>query len=110
MGGVADLLGRARSATGLDYFGEDSFLEGLEILVDSATREARFTEMGRDLYKPMIVMMRWGDRWLSGGQPPLRLRHRICGADFEPLVVCDHCRQEIVASETDYELTYTLPD
>jgi DNA-binding HxlR family transcriptional regulator len=72
--------------------------------------EYRFTEMGRDLYKPMIVMMRWGDRWLSGGQPPLRLRHRVCGSDFEPLVVCDHCKQEIIASETDYELTYTLPD
>lgn len=70
--------------------------------------EYRFTEMGRDLYKPMIVMMRWGDRWLSDGKPPLKLRHRQCKADFEPLVVCDHCGQEIAANETDYELRYTL--
>lgn len=70
--------------------------------------EYRFTEMGRDLYKPMIVMMRWGDRWLSDGRPPLRLRHRRCGSDFEPLVVCSHCREEIVARDTDYELRYAI--
>jgi len=72
--------------------------------------EYRFTEMGRDLYKPMIVMMRWGDRWLSDGKPPLRLRHRLCDSDFEPLVVCSHCKQPVIAKETDYELRYTLPD
>jgi DNA-binding HxlR family transcriptional regulator len=72
--------------------------------------EYRFTEMGRDLYQPMIVMMRWGDRWLAGGKPPLRLRHRTCGQDFQPLVVCSHCQGELIASQTDYELRYVLPD
>ncbi|MEZ5878109.1 MAG: helix-turn-helix domain-containing protein [Tepidamorphaceae bacterium] len=70
--------------------------------------EYRFTEMGRDLYKPMIVMMRWGDRWLSGGRSPLRLRHRRCGQDFEPLVVCSHCGDEIAAQDTAYRLTYEI--
>ncbi len=72
--------------------------------------EYRFSEMGRDLYQPMIVMMRWGDRWLSDGKPPLRLRHRTCGSDFAPLVVCSHCKTEIRANETDYELRYEMPD
>jgi DNA-binding HxlR family transcriptional regulator len=72
--------------------------------------EYRFTEMGRDLYQPMIVMMRWGDRWLSDGKPPLTLRHRLCNSDFAPLVVCSHCKQPIMANETDYELSYTLEE
>ena len=72
--------------------------------------EYRLSEMGRDLYKPMVVMMRWGDRWLSGGKPPLRLRHRACGQDFEPLVVCDQCGGEIAARDTDYQLEYQLAD
>lgn len=38
---------RARSATSLDDFGDDSFREGLERLVASADREARLTERGR---------------------------------------------------------------
>lgn len=72
--------------------------------------EYRFTEMGHDLYRPMIVMMRWGDRWLSDGKPPLRLRHRLCNSDFEPLVVCSHCKEPIVANETDYTLNYELDE
>ncbi|MBW3097410.1 helix-turn-helix transcriptional regulator [Pseudohoeflea sp. DP4N28-3] len=71
--------------------------------------EYRLTEMGHDLYKPMIVMMAWGDRWINDGRPPLRLRHRSCGQDFVPQVVCDHCLKPIQASETDYILNYDLP-
>ena len=72
--------------------------------------EYRFTEMGRDLYQPMIVMMRWGDRWLADGKPPLRLRHRLCNSDFEPLVVCSHCKEPILAHEVTYTLTYGLDE
>ncbi len=71
--------------------------------------EYRFTEMGHDLYKPMIVMMAWGDHWLRNDQAPLRLRHRLCGQDFVPKVVCSHCRQPLVANQTDYILNYSLP-
>ena len=72
--------------------------------------EYRFTEMGLDLYKPMVVMMAWGDRWLNNGVPPLRLRHRKCGRDFTPQVVCDVCKVPITAKQADYELRYTLPE
>jgi len=72
--------------------------------------EYRFTRMGIDLYKPMLVMMAWGDRWLSDGAPPLRLRHRGCGHDFRAQVVCSECLEPIVATDTDYTLTYTLDE
>lgn len=55
MTGVAELLAQARSATGLDDFGDDSFREGLGILVASATREARFTPAGRAAFFAQLV-------------------------------------------------------
>ncbi len=68
--------------------------------------EYRFTEMGLDLYKPMLVMMAWGDRWLADGKPPMRLRHKRCGQDFSAIVVCSECKNAIAAKDTDYILRY----
>lgn len=70
--------------------------------------EYRFTPKGHDLYGPMIVMMRWGDRWLSDGKPPLLLRHTKCQQDFYAQVVCSECRQELTAGEMGYRLRYDL--
>lgn len=72
--------------------------------------EYRLTEKGLALYKPMIVMMAWGDRWLTDGKPPMRLRHKACGNDFTPIVVCSECTQVINARDTDYILRYQLED
>lgn len=72
-------------------------------------QEYRFTEKGLTLYRPMVVMMAWGDKWLAGGKPPMRLRHEACGQDFTPLVVCSECKQPISAADTDYILRYTPP-
>lgn len=68
--------------------------------------EYLLTDMGRDLYGPFIVMLRWGDRWLSKGKLPLLLRHTACGHDFHASVICDRCKQPIVAADMQYKLTY----
>jgi len=52
---VSVLLGRARALAALDDFGEDSFREGLEILVASAEREARLTDTGCAAFEAQIV-------------------------------------------------------
>lgn len=70
--------------------------------------EYRLTARGLALYGPMIVMMRWGDRWLSDEKPPLMLRHRACGKDFHASVVCSACREELDPKEVTYELRYSL--
>ncbi len=70
--------------------------------------EYRLTEKGKDFYGPFIAMMRWGDRWLSGGRPPLRLRHRDCDRDFSALLVCDHCHQELNPRQMGFTLNYAL--
>ena len=71
--------------------------------------EYRLTDKGRDLAGPLLAMLRWGDRWLAGGEPPLLLRHAVCGADFEPRVICDRCRQPIQAGDMRYRMHYADP-
>ena len=68
--------------------------------------EYLLTDMGRDLYGPFIAMLAWGDRWLAKGKPPLLLKHLPCGHDFQAEVVCDHCKQPIVAADMRYKLAY----
>jgi DNA-binding HxlR family transcriptional regulator len=72
--------------------------------------EYRFTKKGRDLYGAMIVMMRWGDQWLSGGKPPLILHHETCRHDFYAEVTCSECRQALVAQEMSYAMRYSIED
>jgi hypothetical protein len=52
-----DLLDAARTATGLDDFGEDSFREGLELLVRSLRTEARLTAAGEVGLRHVLVGM-----------------------------------------------------
>lgn len=52
---VSELLESARAATGLDNFGGDTFIEGLEILVASADGQARLNERGREMFRAQIV-------------------------------------------------------
>lgn len=68
--------------------------------------EYLLTDMGRGLYGPFIAMLRWGDRWLSKGKPPLLLKHLSCGHDFNAAVVCDRCNKPIVAADMQYRLAY----
>jgi hypothetical protein len=46
---------RARASAGLEDFGQDSFREGLEILVSSADAEARFNSVGRAAFDGQVV-------------------------------------------------------
>ena len=71
--------------------------------------EYRFTEMGKDLYGPMIVMLHWGDRWLAGGKPPMILTHTGCRRDFDAVVACDGCRQPLDAHDMKYLMNYRDP-
>jgi DNA-binding HxlR family transcriptional regulator len=79
-----------------------------KVAYSSERFEYRFTEMGLDLYKPMLVMMAWGDRWLAEGKPPMRLRHKTCGQDFSAVVVCSECKKPIASKDTGYILNYVF--
>lgn len=51
----AELMKRAQAQTSLQDFGEDTFREGLELLVAAVDREARLTERGRIGFEMQIV-------------------------------------------------------
>jgi hypothetical protein len=51
----ADLLDAARNRTGLDDFGDGSFRDGLDVLVRSATQEARLNAAGEGFLYPRLV-------------------------------------------------------
>jgi len=71
--------------------------------------EYRFTDKGRDLFGSMLAMLRWGDKWLSDGAPPLILTHNDCGKDFEPTVACDQCREALNAHSMRFTMNYRDP-
>jgi DNA-binding HxlR family transcriptional regulator len=72
--------------------------------------EYMLTDMGLDLYGPFVAMLAWGDRWLSRNRAPLLLHHKTCGNDFRPTVICNECKQPIVAAEMRYKLSYNPAD
>jgi hypothetical protein len=50
------LMGVARSETGLDNFGPDSFLEGLDILLSSLARQAKLNALGDKIIRDRILL------------------------------------------------------
>lgn len=55
MGAHHELLDAARAETGLTDFGEDTFLEGLEVLVRALQQEAALNSTGQAALRKMIV-------------------------------------------------------
>jgi len=65
--------------------------------------EYKLTERGLNLYKVMLSLLRFGDKWLADDTDrPLKLIHRACGHESHPFVACPHCRQEINAHDVQY--------
>jgi DNA-binding HxlR family transcriptional regulator len=65
--------------------------------------EYRLTEKGLDLFPLIVLMMRWGDRWLDDGQgAPLLLVHKTCGKVSHPRVICDCCGEPITARDMEW--------
>ncbi|MFF1304597.1 winged helix-turn-helix transcriptional regulator [Streptomyces sp. NPDC058307] len=59
------------------------------------------TEKGRDFYGVLLVMNRWGDRWLAGeAGPPVVTRHEVCGQETHAEVVCAGCGEPMTADNT----------
>lgn len=57
--------------------------------------EYRLTPRGVDLSPALVALMRWGDKWLAGGNPPVALLHDRCGQPLDQAFVCWTCDQTI---------------
>lgn len=71
-------------------------LDRVRYATDPDRHEYRLTQAGRELFAAIVVLMRWGDKYLAGPDgPPLLLRHNDCGEIAESYVACRHCGGEI---------------
>jgi DNA-binding HxlR family transcriptional regulator len=75
-------------------------LERRQYCEHPARYEYRLTDAGRDLYPVITTLMRWGDKYLAGGDgPPLVLRHH-CGHPVVATVICEACGEPLEAQHT----------
>ncbi len=64
--------------------------------------EYHLTEKGTELVDLLLVMTRWGDRWLAGeAGPPVLYRHRACGEISEVELTCAHCGEPMHAGDVE---------
>ena len=62
--------------------------------------EYRLTEKGVDLVDLLMVMTRWGDKWLAGeAGPPVLYRHHACGEISSVDLRCAHCGEPMHAND-----------
>ena len=53
--------------------------------------EYLLTEKGLDLWPVIVALLKWGDRWVMDGNPPLLLIHRRCGGNVDDRRECELC-------------------
>ena len=64
-------------------------LERVRYRTDPDWYEYRLTEAGLDLFPAILTLKAWAERHLLDPKDPrLHIRHRACGAELAPLVVC----------------------
>jgi DNA-binding HxlR family transcriptional regulator len=66
--------------------------------------EYRLTTKGTELCDLLLVMVRWGDRWLAGeAGPPVLYRHHACGRISHVELRCSECGEPMSATDIDVE-------
>jgi DNA-binding HxlR family transcriptional regulator len=55
-----------------------------------ARYEYHLTPAGRELSDTLTSLMKWGDKYMAQGDPPVQWYHS-CGEILDPVMVCAHC-------------------
>jgi DNA-binding HxlR family transcriptional regulator len=80
---------------------EEGLLEKRPYQTEPVRHDYVLTEKGRDFFGVLLVMNRWGDRWLAGeAGPPVAMRHEVCGQETHAEVVCAACGEPMTADNT----------
>ncbi len=91
-------------STRLERLTRDGLLDRRAYQERPLRHEYVLTTKGRDLYAAIVMLMRWGDRWLAGKRgPPLILYHRRCGRPLDPHVTCSACGDVLDPHQVSYE-------
>jgi DNA-binding HxlR family transcriptional regulator len=98
----ADLgISRKVLAERLDHLVEQGVIERKPY--DARPRyEYLLTAKGAELVDLLLVMTRWGDKWLAGeAGPPVLYRHHACGEISTVDLRCAHCGEPMHAGDVD---------
>ena len=93
-----DRLGISRNilATRLDALVEDGILERRPYSEHPPRHDYVLTAKGRDLWKVMVAVRQWGDRWITGkGHEPTILIHDRCGKRVTAELHCSACGERL---------------
>lgn len=99
----ADLgISRKVLAGRLKWLVDSGVLERREYRAHPPRYEYVLTGKGTDLCDLLLVMVRFGDRWLAGPEgPPVLHRHRSCGEISTAELRCTHCGEPMHADTVD---------
>jgi DNA-binding HxlR family transcriptional regulator len=75
-------------------------LERVEYQLNPRRYEYRLTQKGLDLHPLLMSLVHWGDTHMAGrkGRPILH-RHTKCDHDFDPVLACSKCGDEVSAKD-----------
>ena len=60
------------------------------------------TVKGLELFEVLMMMVRWGDKWLAGeAGPPVLYRHHACGQISHVELHCSECGKPMSATDID---------
>jgi len=93
-----DRLGISRNilATRLDALVDDGILERQPYSDHPPRHDYVLTAKGRDLWKVMVAVRQWGDRWITGkGHEPTILVHDRCGKRVTAELQCSACGERL---------------
>lgn len=80
---------------------EEGLLEKRPYQSEPVRYDYVLTDKGRDFYGVLLVMNRWGDRWLADeAGPPVLMHHDVCGQESHAEVVCAACAEPMTADNT----------
>jgi DNA-binding HxlR family transcriptional regulator len=89
-------ISRALLTARLDLLVREDILR--ESTYQERPRRARYTltDRGSELVPILVALTQWGDRWRSGGEPPLLFDHD-CGEPLTATVTCEACGSPVEA-------------
>ncbi|KHL09071.1 DNA-binding HxlR family transcriptional regulator [Mumia flava] len=105
-------LGIARNvlATRLQTLVERGVLEEVPYSDRPVRHEYVLTEMGRELWTVMTMLLQWGDRWLAPDGAPVELVHDTCGEVVHAELMCSGCGEALQRSEVSLRHGPGAPD
>jgi DNA-binding HxlR family transcriptional regulator len=95
-------ISRKVLAERLRWLTENGVLERREYSARPPRHEYVLTGKGLELFDVLMLMVRWGDKWLAGeAGPPVLYRHHTCGQISHVDLHCSVCDQPMHATDID---------